>query len=56
MPAGRATDIMNLAAAEQRCCPFYDFRLHLDGPLLHLEVHAPAEGAGPLTELFFPGD
>lgn len=56
VPADRATDIMALAAAEQRCCPFFDFRLHLDGPVLHLEVRAPDEGAGTLTELFGPGD
>nr|WSS73651.1 hypothetical protein OG491_29595 [Streptomyces sp. NBC_01175] len=31
-----------------------DARLHLDGPHLHLEVRAPAEGAGLLSELFGP--
>ncbi|MGI5321294.1 MerR family transcriptional regulator [Actinomadura nitritigenes] len=56
VPADRATDVMALAAAEQRCCPFFDFRLHLDGPVLHLEVRAPDEGAELLTELFGPGD
>lgn len=56
VPADRATDIMALAAAEQRCCPFFDFRLHLDGLVLHLEVRAPDEGAELLTELFGPGD
>ncbi|NEE36100.1 MerR family transcriptional regulator, partial [Streptomyces sp. SID7982] len=34
------------------CCPFFDFRLHLDGPLLHLEVRAPADGDALLTDLF----
>jgi hypothetical protein len=52
VPADRATAVMALAADEQRCCPFFDFRLHLDGPVLHLEVRAPAEGAGLLAELF----
>jgi DNA-binding transcriptional MerR regulator len=52
LPADRAADLTALAAAEQQCCPFFDFRFHLDGPVVHLEVRAPAEGAGLLTELF----
>lgn len=52
LPAGRAATVAGLAAAEQDCCPFFGFRLHLDGPVLHLEVRAPADGAGLLTELF----
>ncbi|WP_432125617.1 MerR family transcriptional regulator [Streptomyces sp. bgisy082] len=52
LPVGRVARIAELAAAEQRCCPFFDFRLHLDGPSLHLEVRAPAEGATLLTNLF----
>ncbi|WP_285574213.1 hypothetical protein OG521_00130 [Streptomyces sp. NBC_01463] len=43
-----------LAADEQQCCPFFDFRLHLDGQELHLEVRAPADGTGLLTDLFGP--
>ncbi|WP_189323453.1 MerR family transcriptional regulator [Streptomyces flaveus] len=54
LPAERAGDVAALAAAEQRCCPFFDFRLHLDGPALHLEVRAPAEGTALLHELFTP--
>ncbi|MER5967234.1 MerR family transcriptional regulator [Streptomyces sp. NPDC002057] len=54
MPVDRTARVAELAAAEQRCCPFFDFRLHLDGPRLHLEVRAPADGAGPLTALFGP--
>ncbi|MFI0723512.1 MerR family transcriptional regulator [Streptomyces sp. NPDC021224] len=54
VPAGRAAALTRLAAAEQRCCPFFDFRLHLDGPRAHLEVRAPAEGAGLLAEIFAP--
>ncbi len=38
LPVGRAAAVAGLAAAEQECCPFLDFRLHLDGPVLHLEV------------------
>ncbi|WP_333743609.1 MerR family transcriptional regulator [Streptomyces ardesiacus] len=52
LPVERAARIAELAAAEQRCCPFFDFRLHLDGPYLHLEVRAPAEGRELLTDLF----
>jgi hypothetical protein len=43
-----------LAAAEQACCPCFDFRLHLAGATVELEVRAPAEGAALLTELFQP--
>ncbi|MGW9448679.1 MerR family transcriptional regulator [Streptomyces sp. NPDC055632] len=52
LPTDRAARIAELAAAEQRCCPFFDFRLHLDGPRLHLEVRAPADGHTMLTDLF----
>jgi DNA-binding transcriptional MerR regulator len=54
LPADRTARVAELAAAEQQCCPFFDFRLHLDGPRLHLEVRAPADGAGLLTDLFGP--
>ncbi|GAB2622560.1 hypothetical protein GCM10027168_63150 [Streptomyces capparidis] len=54
LPADRAGAIAALAAAEQQCCPFFDFRLHLDGPVLHLQVQAPSEGAALLAELFGP--
>jgi len=51
LPVGRAPAIAALAAAEQDCCPFLGFRLHLDGPVLHLEVRAPADAADLLTSL-----
>jgi DNA-binding transcriptional MerR regulator len=54
LPSERTASVAALAAAEQRCCPFFDFRLHLDGQALHLEVRAPAEGIALLTELFHP--
>ncbi|MDN3359785.1 MerR family transcriptional regulator [Actinomadura sp. DC4] len=54
LPVQHAEAVATLAAAEQRCCPFFDFRLHLDGSVLHLEVRAPVEGAGLLAELFTP--
>jgi len=52
LPMDRAVRIAELAAAEQRCCPFLDFRLHFDGPYLHLEVRTPADGTALLTDLF----
>jgi hypothetical protein len=50
----RATAIAGLAAAEQECCPFLDFRLHLDGTALHLEVRAPAGARDLLADLLTP--
>jgi hypothetical protein len=52
MPADRAAAVAGLAADEQRCCAFFDFRLHLDGPELHLEVRAPESGAEMLSVVF----
>ncbi|MFD3524589.1 MerR family transcriptional regulator [Streptomyces sp. NPDC058653] len=54
LPVDRTARVAELAAAEQRCCPFFDFRLHIDGPHLHLDVRAPADGADVLTDLFGP--
>ncbi|MYQ39214.1 DNA-binding transcriptional regulator, MerR family [Streptomyces sp. LamerLS-316] len=54
LPVERTGRVAELAAAEQQCCPFLDFRIHLDGPHLHLEVRAPAEGARLLNDLFGP--
>lgn len=54
LPVGRAAAIASLAAAEQDCCPFLDFRLHLDCPVLHLEVRAPRDAAGLLAGLLTP--
>jgi hypothetical protein len=54
LPIDRTTKVAELAAAEQQCCPFFDFRLHLDGPHLHVEVRAPADGTALLAELFAP--
>jgi MerR family copper efflux transcriptional regulator len=51
LPAERITALAELAAAEQQCCPFFDFRFHLDGRDVHLEVRAPAEGASLLAEV-----
>jgi hypothetical protein len=50
----RAAAVAALAAAEQECCPFIDFHLHLDGRALQLEVRAPAEAVRLLDGLFGP--
>jgi len=52
LPAERIAVLAGLAAAEQQCCQFFDFRFHLDGPDLHLEVRAPAEAASLLAGMF----
>lgn len=47
--AGQAAE---LAAAEQDCCPFFDFSLRLTAGELHLEVRAPADAAPLVADLF----
>ncbi|MFG2825116.1 MerR family transcriptional regulator [Kitasatospora sp. NPDC048365] len=49
---GLAARIAVLAAAEQGCCAFLDFTLHLTPTSLRLAVRAPASAAGMLAELF----
>lgn len=49
LPAALAGDAATLAAAEQRCCPFFDFTLHLAGDHVHLEVRAPDEATNLLA-------
>jgi DNA-binding transcriptional MerR regulator len=56
LPVERVGAGAELAVAEQECCPFLDFRLLLDGPVVHLEVRAPAEAADLIAELFGPAD
>ncbi|MEU0022009.1 MULTISPECIES: heavy metal-responsive transcriptional regulator [Streptomyces] len=47
-----AGEVAALAAAEQGCCAFFDFRLHLTPTALQLEVRAPESAAGMLADLF----
>jgi MerR family transcriptional regulator, copper efflux regulator len=55
-PAGLAGQVADLAAAEQQCCPFLEFNLHLTAGGLRFVVHVP-EGAAPLLEdMFGTGD
>jgi MerR family copper efflux transcriptional regulator len=55
LPPGRAAEAAALAAAELECCPFFDFRLHLAGQWLTLEVRAPEAAVGLLAELIAKG-
>lgn len=52
LPIEAAEDAMALVREEQRCCPFFTFRLQLDTSGLRLEVTAPPEGR-QLVELLF---
>ncbi|TXL86633.1 hypothetical protein [Streptomyces sp. IB2014 016-6] len=54
LPAARTAAVAALAPDEQQCCPFFGFRLHLDGQELHLEVRTDPDGTGLLTDLFGP--
>jgi DNA-binding transcriptional MerR regulator len=55
-PAGLAGQVAELAAAEQQCCPFLEFNLHLTAGGLRFEVQVP-EGAAPLlADVFGTGD
>lgn len=49
LPAERAGEVAALAVSEQRCCPFFDFRLHLDGAVVHLEVCRSGPDAHPMV-------
>lgn len=46
--AGRITE---LVLQEQRCCPFFDFRVQYSGPVVHLEVAAPEHASALVAEL-----
>ncbi|MFF0795095.1 heavy metal-responsive transcriptional regulator [Streptomyces spiralis] len=50
--AEMAGELAALAAAEQDCCAFFDFTLHLTPTILQLEVRAPESAAGMLADLF----
>ena len=52
LPATLAGPAAELAAAEQRCCPFFTFTLHLAGGGLQLEVRAAAEAMPMVADIF----
>jgi MerR family transcriptional regulator, copper efflux regulator len=51
VPGSRAGALAALAAAEQRCCPFFDFVLEFGGQVVHLEARVPAEASDVLATL-----
>ncbi|MDT0304109.1 MerR family transcriptional regulator [Streptomonospora wellingtoniae] len=56
LPAERAGQVADLAAAEQRCCAFFSFALHFAHDSVVLEVRAPSEGRPMLDTVFGPAD
>jgi hypothetical protein len=50
--AGLAGEIATLAAAEQACCAFLEFSLHLNGAGIVLDVLAPAGSEEIVNALF----
>lgn len=52
LPATLAGPAAELAAAEQRCCPFFGFTLRLEGGGLKLEIRAPGEAWPLVREVF----
>lgn len=54
LPADQAGAVAELAAAEQDCCPFFDFRLHLQHGCAHLEVRAPVGSCRTGERTVFP--
>ena len=55
-PAGLAGRVGELAAAEQQCCPFFEFTLHLAAGELRFEVRVPEDAAPLLADLFGTGE
>jgi hypothetical protein len=51
-PALQGGRLTEPAAAEQGCCAFLDFTLHLTPSALQLTVRAPEGAAGMLNDLF----
>lgn len=52
LPSTRAGQAAELASAEQRCCAFFDFTLHLTAGKLIFEAQAPEEAAGLFRDVF----
>ena len=55
-PAGLAGRVGELAAAEQQCCTFLKFTLHLVEGELRFEVRAPEDATPLLADVFGTGD
>jgi len=56
LPATLAAETAGLAAAEQRCCAFFAFSLHLADGGLRLEIRAPDEAWPLVADLFGAAD
>jgi len=56
LAADLAGRVAELAAAEQRCCAFFEFAMRLQGGGLQFEVRAPAQAAPLLAEVFGTAD
>ncbi|WP_158852085.1 hypothetical protein [Saccharothrix deserti] len=52
LPKALASEVAELAAAEQACCAFFDFNLRLAAGGMWLDVRAPIEAADLLTDVF----
>jgi len=52
VPSDRAGEIVELVVAEQKCCSFFDFRLHFRGGVVEFEVRAPAQASAMLARVF----
>lgn len=54
LPREAAEAAMKLVSAEQECCPFFSFSLHLGTAGLRLDASAPPEAGELLGQLFKP--
>jgi MerR family transcriptional regulator, copper efflux regulator len=55
-PARLAGKVAELAAAEQSCCPFLEFTLHLAAGEARFEMRVPEEAAPLLADMFGTGN
>jgi hypothetical protein len=51
-PTSLAGNLAAVATAEQGCCAFFDFTLHLTPDAIHLNVRAPESAAQMLADLW----
>lgn len=51
VPPELAGEIAELVVAEQKCCPFFDFRLQFRGGVVEFEVRAPMQASAMLARV-----
>ena len=51
LPVTLLAQVAALAAAEQECCPFFDFTLRLNGTSVELDIKVPAHAHDMLLAL-----